>query len=546
MTLPTAGVARKAPWLEASAYAAILVAALLLRAPTLDNRVMHGDEAVHAVKFATLLERGEYDYDPYEYHGPTPYYLALIAAKLRGQATYAALDEVTLRVGPAVVSSLAVLTPALLRCGLTPLGALLAAAFLAVSPSLSFYSRYFIQEPVLTALMLLALGAGWRSVRDRSRCWSAVAGGAIGAMIATKETAGIAVVAAGLAALIAAWRSARGRDGVRNDHVSSAAEASDRAAQQVAGAPPWALPAIAAGAAVTTLFLLITNFGRAPREFLDAFRAVAIYVHRGVGGEGLHLHPFGYYLSMLTFWRAADGGPIWSEAPMLLFAGIGGVFACQRPRSAAVCAPFAPFLACFAILLALAYSALPYKTPWSMTQFVAPLALLGGFGAARVARCSGALRTVGLLTLGAALGYATWQSRLATTRFENSYRNPYVYAHPLRDVTRMAEFVERLARSGPEGARTRIDVAHENPWPLPWYLRRLTRVGWWESAADWRDFVAAHGDAPIRITALSGQEMPAGAPCWAYGLRPDAGLRLCVDAALYDAFVQQADGDAAP
>ncbi|MCB0293433.1 MAG: hypothetical protein KDH97_24480, partial [Calditrichaeota bacterium] len=60
----------------------ILALALLLRLPGLERRPMHTDEAVHAVKFGALLEEGFYEYDPFEYHGPTLNYFTLIPAWL--------------------------------------------------------------------------------------------------------------------------------------------------------------------------------------------------------------------------------------------------------------------------------------------------------------------------------------------------------------------------------------------------------------------------------------------------------------------------------
>ena len=49
----------------------VTIAAFVLRIGQLERRPMHGDEAVHAVKFGKLLEEGVYRYDPSEYHGPT-------------------------------------------------------------------------------------------------------------------------------------------------------------------------------------------------------------------------------------------------------------------------------------------------------------------------------------------------------------------------------------------------------------------------------------------------------------------------------------------
>ena len=81
---------------------AAIVAGALLRLPNLAVRPMHTDEAVHAVKFGTLLESGDYRYDPNEYHGPTLNYLTLLPAWLSGVHTYAALQEWHLRILPAV------------------------------------------------------------------------------------------------------------------------------------------------------------------------------------------------------------------------------------------------------------------------------------------------------------------------------------------------------------------------------------------------------------------------------------------------------------
>ena len=80
---------------------AATIVALALRLPRLDQRPMHGDEAVHADKFRLLLEERFYEYDPEEYHGPTLNYLTLLPAWLQGARTLVQVDEFTLRIVPA-------------------------------------------------------------------------------------------------------------------------------------------------------------------------------------------------------------------------------------------------------------------------------------------------------------------------------------------------------------------------------------------------------------------------------------------------------------
>ena len=79
---------------------AATIVALALRLPRLDQRPMHGDEAVHADKFRLLLEQRHYEYDPNEYHGPTLNYLTLIGAWLTGAKNLTQVSEFTLRIVP--------------------------------------------------------------------------------------------------------------------------------------------------------------------------------------------------------------------------------------------------------------------------------------------------------------------------------------------------------------------------------------------------------------------------------------------------------------
>ncbi|HEY6553685.1 MAG TPA: TIGR03663 family protein, partial [Vicinamibacteria bacterium] len=84
-------------------FLAPLLLAAALRLPDLAARPMHADEAIHADKFGTLLEGEGYAYDPSEYHGPTLYYMTLLPAWLRGESRYVEIDEVTLRLVPAIL-----------------------------------------------------------------------------------------------------------------------------------------------------------------------------------------------------------------------------------------------------------------------------------------------------------------------------------------------------------------------------------------------------------------------------------------------------------
>ena len=101
---------------------AVMIAAVALRLPRLGQRPMHGDEAVHAVKFGELLEKNFYRYNPDDYHGPTLNYFTLIPAWLSGIHKFKDLNEFTLRIVPVFFGLLLVLMPLLLLRRSRPLG----------------------------------------------------------------------------------------------------------------------------------------------------------------------------------------------------------------------------------------------------------------------------------------------------------------------------------------------------------------------------------------------------------------------------------------
>ncbi|MGA2094639.1 MAG: hypothetical protein ABSH16_14755 [Sedimentisphaerales bacterium] len=58
--------------------------------------------------------------------------------------------------------------------------------------------------------------------------------------------------------------------------------------------------------------------------------------------------------------------------------------------------------------------------------------------------------------------------------------NPYVYAHPTKDVLKISERFEKISQALPAGRETPIWVVCPGGdyWPLPWYLRGFKNVGW--------------------------------------------------------------------
>lgn len=510
--------------------------ALVFRTLSLDLRPLHTDEAVHAAKLGILLDTGAYTYDPREYHGPTLYYFSLPFVALSGARGYAEIaSAVPLRLAPALFGTALVLLPLLLLDGIGRRAALLAGALAALSPAFVFYSRYAIQEVLFVFFTWAAVGCAWRYLQRPGAGWAAAAGAAVGLMQATKETSVIAyvcaVAAAGLAVVAAHGLERQHREpraAVRPRHV-----------------------ALAAAVAVAVAVLVLSNFLRNPQAALDMFRAYSTYLGRaGTGdghgtGAGAHVHPWHYYLRLLAFSRQGRG-PWWSEGMILGLALIG-----MAPALRPALAPFANrhlvrFLVLFTLSQAVVYSVIPYKTPWNMLVFLYGFVVLAGVGGVVILdRLPGwwwKAAALALLATGAwHLGVQSWR---ASFTWHADPRNPYVYGHTSTNLLRLVERVEGLAAVHPRGREMPVQVVApgDDYWPLPWYLRRFTNVGFYSATPETLA-------APVIITApaLAGQteeRLGEGYVQEFYGLRPDVLLTIFIQEPLWREFLraQQEEG----
>jgi uncharacterized protein (TIGR03663 family) len=444
-----------------SALAVLLafVGALLFRLPKLDRRPLHNDEAVNATKVAELWQHGRYVYDPDEYHGPTLHYATLPFLELSGARGPEDLKDRTLRLATVFFGAGLILLLLLFVDGIGARAVVWSALFIAISPAMVFYSRYFIHEILLVFFTALALAAAWRYTQTRSPGWAATTGAALGLMFATKETFVITLGAMSVAAVATACWSMPKPISFRN--------------------LPFSLRDIALALAVmlAVWLLFFSSFFSNFAGLADSVRTYFPWLKRAAG-HSPHLHPWYFYLQRLGWFHPVKG-PIWSEGLILVLAAVGGFVALTRKRS-----PFLRFLTLYTIVLTAAYSAISYKTPWCLLSFFYGMILLAGVGAAALVEAStsrplraGAIAVI--LGLSAQLGVQSWRASFV---YSTDRRNPYVYAQTVPDILNLVQRAEGLARVSPNGYETIIKViAPEGDyWPLPWYLRRFKQIGWYD------------------------------------------------------------------
>ena len=453
-------------------YTAIIAAMLLLAGASRlimpGERPMHTDEAVHAFKFARLLEKGIYIYDRKEYHGPTLYYLSLVPALITPGKELASLEEGTLR-GVTAIAGVALATLMLLLARFTGRRYALAAVFmLAISPALVYYSRYYIHETLLILFNAGAIISLFRYARSGSTWWMVIAGIFAGLMIATKETWVIPVAAQCLAFAIINVRHLRTPAALRPAPVKIGA-------LQLAA---FMLTTLIVAA------LFFSSFLANPEGITDSIRAFGSYFARGTGATE-HIHPWYYYLQLMVVNRC-DTWFIRADA-WILAAGLAAVVMVLTGRTAGDRShPVLMFAAISTILTGAIFFAIPYKTPWNILPFYTPLAILAAWFFlllwGRSVRAGQRVICVAAAVL--MVAHISWQTFNDNFRTSHDPCNPWVYAHPGEDVRKIAAEVEKISATAPEGKSIHVEVIvpEHGYWPLPWYLREYPNTGWYEEA----------------------------------------------------------------
>ncbi|MFV1966891.1 MAG: flippase activity-associated protein Agl23 [Pirellulaceae bacterium] len=447
--------------------------ALLFRAVQLQRRPMHADEAVQAFIARDLWLNGKYVYDPNEYHGPTMPYASAALLHLGTPRKFSDTTEATFRRVPVWFGAGTILMLWLLSDALGKPGVLIAGLLTAISPAMVFYHRYYIHETMLVFFTLAAMASSWRYTRSGNVGWCLAAGACLGLMQATKETS-VLVYAAAAFALVLATALTRSWN-----HLLRRAPEQDRIPIRPAHLLGGLLVAILV--AVTLLSSFFTNL-RGP---WDGVLTYLPWTQRA-GGDSAHLYPWYHYFHMLAYWQW-DDGPRWSEGLILALAGIGflvGLLPVRDRDLPGAQIRFVRWLGWYSVLLAAAYSAIPYKTPWCLLGFHHGFILLAGFGAAALVRWIPTLPLKALLAvvLLAFAGQLGWQSYRTSFVKADDPGNPYVYVHTLPDMERLYDDVGQLAQAAPEGHDMIVKVVWHDGyyWPLPWYLRDFSHVGYWD------------------------------------------------------------------
>jgi predicted membrane-bound mannosyltransferase len=185
--------------------------------------------------------------------------------------------------------------------------------------------------------------------------------------------------------------------------------------------------------------------------------------------------------------------------------------------------------------LLLAYTIIPYKTPWLAVSFILPMCLVAGYGineffASREVplKIAGGILTVVAASI---LAYQTYD--LNFQRYDDDSM-PYVYAHTKRGFLDLIREIERYAEKSGKGKEASVEIVSPDYWSMPWYLRDYPKAifhGKFADANTSEMIVASEAQKDELVQRYSAHYKYAGT----YPLRPGVDLYLLVRKDLADA-----------
>jgi uncharacterized protein (TIGR03663 family) len=496
---------------------AIFLIAAVLRLYDLNLVPLHHDEGVNGNFLVRLVREGAYTYDPANYHGPTLYYFAAIipwitkvlfgntARDNYGMTTF------TIRLIPVLFGLATIGLIFLLRRRLGTITALAAGLMLAVSPGAIYLSRYFIHETLFVFFTLGIVVAIVRFYDERNAAYLIPAAASAALLFATKETAMISVavliISLGMTWFYMWLISGSAKEGSVSERLSAVID-------EMGGRASFVVNVLIALTVFVALYLLFySSFFTNYKGINDSLQTFAIW--KKTGNEA-HVHPAEQYLIWL----------VRQESPLLLLGAIGAAIAVLRPKNW-----LALFCALWAFGLIAAYSLIPYKTPWLVLNFIVPLALIGGYAIQAVYELDHRHLRIAAALLLLAVGIAVYQSiGLNFINYDNdNEKYVYVYAHTKRHTLNLVNEVERIAKEN-SGNTTGITIVSPDYWPLPWYFRNFTRVGYYgRMAASTEPVIIANANQKDEVDANFGhlyQQVPGPDPGGTFELRPGVNLIL--------------------
>ena len=424
----------------------ILLLAFLFLFPYLDIRPPHSDELGNGWWVQYMWEHGFYPYNPKYYHGPLYFYLLQLSELLFGFGIWSLrLVNVLFAFGNMILIFMhrRFLGNAVFWAGLV----------VAVSPGLSFYSRTAIHETGFIFFQLL-FSYGFLYFlfnREQKSLFYMLAG--MTGLLLTKETWVI---------FIGTWFIAWGLVCLYGRLVKNELPIKPYAPQRPIQSGDLAFYSLLG---VIILLIISSGFLLYPQGLHNSFKGFIPWFYTGTATSG-HNKPFFYWLQLLLHYEII-------------------VPSCMAASVAILVGPFvrlARFWAVFALGTFLAYSIIPYKTPWCIQNIIWPYSLVFGILISRLLSLQSgrsilkAIKAAVIIIVIPVMMYSAWLSFHLNFINYAASSEAYNYVQTKKDATLLINTIHTAAQNNPVGENMTISIPLPSPWACSYLLSRYPNV----------------------------------------------------------------------
>lgn len=237
--------------------------------------------------------------------------------------------------------------------------------------------------------------------------------------------------------------------------------------------------------------LFFSSFFTYPEGLQKAFEAYAIWTKTGTADH-----------TQNGRWAYFRWGMI-IESPLLVMSALGTLIAFYKARHR-----FAMFVGLWALGLFLAYTIIPYKTPWLALSFLLPMCIVAGYAFNELLASRQMVTKIfgGVLAIVSAviLAYQTYDINFV--RYDSDTM-PYIYAHTTRGFHDLTKKIEYYAGKSRAGKDSKIEIVSPEYWPMPWYLNNYPNAVFQGKIVDANSaemIVAKHGTQDADIVSRYG------------------------------------------
>jgi len=409
----------------------IIILALFMRFYNLDSKPLHFDEGNHWHSFVNKIYEGEsFTYLP-DFHGFTPWYLSTLPLYIFGLSIFS-LRFMVAFLGAALI---AILYP--LRRYVGDIGLLVSALFLAVSPTMVYYSRHLSQYPHFIFFLTLSFIFVVYYLEKYKKIFLYLFAISLGLLVTTHEISiiFIAITLFFLAFIYYLNRSNK-KFKVRMKHID----------KQINTKTLYITFFIFLSVIIIIMSSFLTNFNN-----LFGFLGQSTFQLEKSYSTG-HNKPFYYYA--ITF------------LPIELFIFLGSllIFAFKRKSFDY----FYLFVAFWTIISFLIFSIIPYKIPWIFIIVLTPMFLLSGLNISTIFERikSKKILSIIVILLVILFTFSLYTSIKLNYIDHTNKNNPLNYVGPTDDVYQMHDDLYSYLNSD-----SKILISSKSYWPLPFYLR---------------------------------------------------------------------------